>query len=333
MNNEWFCNVLRCHAFVLPKLLDLFGVSSSWSLSVESSGPSRRGASWFRLYRWNQSHTAAQAQNWLHAKTVRMTFIFVWVVFFFLIITGLLALLGLEISLQEWFSTIKYWMRKLQCHFSRRCNPMLRLVWSSTCNTTRFLLQVHRKHQWPNLNCFAYSVTSVAFARHVADCLWSNAHWHWTSTWKRFLPLKSHCSQDPRDIWIHLKIWIAVWPENHVPMNLHLSALDIILVNVVGSHTSESFGGPYLVCNGDCYSQTQDRVWEIHVRLFSIRFQWIYFIPGLCLPVLQQWKFKEFCGNVCEVLKSGLRSFNDRLYFVNLVIHQNSLDFSPSSRT
>ena len=39
---------------------------------VEIYGPSRRWASAFRLYRSNQTHTAAYMHNRLHAKTVRM---------------------------------------------------------------------------------------------------------------------------------------------------------------------------------------------------------------------------------------------------------------------
>ena len=298
MNNEWFCNVLRCHAFVLPKLLDLFGVSSSWSLSVESSGPSRRGASWFRLYRWNQSHTAAQAQNWLHAKTVRMTFIFVWVVFFFLIITGLLALLGLEISLQEWFSTIKYWMRKLQCHFSRRCNPMLRLVWSSTCNTTRFLLQVHRKHQWPNLNCFAYSVTSVAFARHVCWLSLIQCALTLNIDMKTILPLKSHCSQDPKRIFEFISRFGSL-------CGLKTCANEFALVSP-WYHTCECRRVPYFRelwrsipgLQWRCYFPNTRQSLRIHVRLFSIDSNgYILFQDYVC----------QFCNN--EISKNSAATF------------------------
>ena len=79
LNSDFF-NFLRWHALGSPKLLDLFGVPGSWDLLSDSSGPWRRWASRFRVYRSILRHTAAYMRNWFHAKIVSTRVSFVWVV-------------------------------------------------------------------------------------------------------------------------------------------------------------------------------------------------------------------------------------------------------------
>ena len=54
------------------------------------------------------------------------------------------------------------------------------------------------------------------------------------------------------------------------------------------------------------------------------------YVCSLAVPIKKTFQDSvcpiEVCGNVCEVLKSGLHSFKDRLCVVKLVIYQHLLE-------
>ena len=86
-------------------------------------------------------------------------------------------------------------------------------VFSSTCDTTIFSYLSSQKLHWPDLNCFVYSVASVAFARHVYSLCFI----------QKSMSLNSDMhmlgSVDHKNFWTSLMIRIAVWPENMCQWN------------------------------------------------------------------------------------------------------------------
>ena len=121
--------------------------------------------------------------------------------------------------------------------FSWRCNPMLRLVCSSTCDIVLFLGQVHRIIN--DINWIA-SRGDLVFAKYLwwfspIQCSMSlNIDKNMT------LPLEPHGSVDPKNTWIHLVMWIAVWPEIMCQWNCTgLSVISHLSITVDESHISE----------------------------------------------------------------------------------------------
>ena len=157
-----------------------------------------------------------------------------------------------------------------------------------------------------------------------AHCLLSAIQCGSTSTWKW-----SRGSQECLNFSRDLDRCLA---RNLVLMTLNKSARDIVLVYECHRVLHfRSLRRPCFVCSGVVTSHAQWRVWQdMYASSQQTPFWWLQqrqMFPIFCLPVLPQWNPIEFCGNVCEDLKSGLHSLNDRMCFVNLMIHQKLLKF------
>ena len=200
---------------------------------------------------------------------------------------------------------------------------MLRLVWSSTCDTLLFLLQVHRNTM---TELESRRVISLLLVQDIfAECLSSCIQCRGKSIWTMFGHLKSHGHKDPNNIWNFLTIWIAVWTEicaNGRATNLPV--ISYLSMNVVEHQSSESFE-PVQSLRWRCYSplnpesvNTCTSVSKDFLLAGPIE---IFCMPGFGLPILPLWNFIELCGDVCGVLKSDLHSLDDRLRLTNLMIH------------
>ena len=155
---QQFCNLLRCHGIRFPEAVRPFRCANFVRSAVASLRPSRRWSSWFRLHRSNQSQTAAEKHNWLHAKSV-------WKMIVFCLgrtlkMNGLPAPLGLEISCREKFSTMKYWMWsffKYLCRLSAMRSQAPFGLFDHAIPYSSCLGP--QKHQCLSLHCFVSPVT------------------------------------------------------------------------------------------------------------------------------------------------------------------------------
>ena len=143
------------------------------------------------------------------------------------------------------------------------------------------------------------------------------------------LPLNSHGSVNHKSVWISLMTWIAVWSKNMCQWSCNVPrVISELSMDVVRSHTSE-FGRPCPVCNDVVVSHKQNKVSCTSFRnRFLIddsnrdklsRILFVSFVIMKFLQILRQrlWGL--------EVL---LVPFQWSSTFVNLMIYQNSVEFS-----